>query len=780
MLSGIRTGATVAMQKAFDYVQPDGSTIRIRLHGDEFHHWATSSDGKTVMKLGTDGFYRPAGGKAPAEPASAAVLRKRAGDARLAAARSQSISLGEHRFLIILVQFADLSFTIDDPVQSFRNLLNQQGYSDNGATGSVFDYFSDSSRGQFVPQFDVVGPYTVSGNMADYGGNGNNGDKDPFKCFFEACQLADADVDFSIYDCDGDGTVDNIFFYYAGHNEAEGGVSSSIWPHSSSLSYYYGSYRFDGVKLGTYACSSEYKGGYWSNTMCGIGTFCHEFGHVLGLPDFYDTDYSENGQCDPLMDFSLMSSGNYNNDGRTPPYLSAVERNLLGWMDEPEEITGEGSFTLPAIHENKAFTTATENPGEYFLYEVRDGSGWDKFIGKGMLAYHVDKSNNNVHGISARNRWDSWNRINAYADHPCYRIIKASKSGDGDNVPYPGSGNVRTFCGKSWAGYDSELTLNNITWADGTVSFMISCQPVKILTGRVRDVMGDPLSGASLSLFRQDGSHAGSATSDASGAFTFDISEDKETLFTLTARMEGYLDRTETVPVPGNTVNRDVTLHSVWDGEPLELYKFGADSGRTFGWGKGVSIRGSVRFSADELAESGAVELRYVSFKIADGNASSVKVFVESNGDKLFEQQVTAPVFGGWNTVELGRQSVLTSGNSEITVGVTVTSPEGAQPLCVDNGPWTEGGGYVSSLSSHNWQSTANSGNLLIKGGFGTGTSSLRQNGFSVIRRNSDGSFTVVPGRGLSIIDVKWTENGSSVVAEVTYSDGTSETLEAE
>ena len=142
--------------------------------------------------------------------------------------------------------------------------------------------------------------------------------------------------------------------------------------------------RFDGLGLDAYFCTSELKGSQGTN-MCGIGTTCHEFGHSLGLPDFYDTNYEENGSCSALSSFSTMCSGSYNNDGRTPPYFNAEERVYLGWMiDSDIQDLPAGEISFGSVKDDIAYRSYTDVEGEYFLYECRDGSGWDAPLPKGQ------------------------------------------------------------------------------------------------------------------------------------------------------------------------------------------------------------------------------------------------------------------------------------------------------------------------------------------------------------------------------------------------------------
>ena len=487
--------------------QPDGTTITIQIHGDEFLNWTTA--GNRLVEKGPDGFYYYAsfnsdGTKSisknrvsntlasfaastsgstvrPPQTAIAAAQAKRA----VARIGNPDLAHGEKHFLVLLVQFPDLSFTVDNPVQAFTNLLNEEGYSVNGGTGSSRDYYMDNSGDQFQPTFDVLGPFTVSGNHLSYGSGQNTSGAG--RLLIEALQIADASINYANYDLDGDGIVDNVFMYYAGHNAAEGG--SGIWPHKSSISTAYYHYDpMDGKEFDSYACTSEYSGNDYSTTMCGIGTFTHEFGHVIGLPDMYDTDYEQNGYAPGPGVLSLMNNGSYLNEGRTPPYLGGLERAILGWI-ELTEWKESGNKTLNPIQDNEAYMTPTKNKtesdgpieGEFYVYEYRNGTGWDRFIGdQGVAIYHVDRRSQYLR------YWDITNQVNAFADHECYDLIEANGNTNGNGsytiagLLYAGSSGKSEFSSSSspaaldWDGDVTGYNLTNISHNGTNASLMLT------------------------------------------------------------------------------------------------------------------------------------------------------------------------------------------------------------------------------------------------------------------------------------------------------------------
>ncbi|HQC04773.1 MAG TPA: M6 family metalloprotease domain-containing protein [Paludibacteraceae bacterium] len=491
-----------ALRDARTVKEADGKELTIRLHGDEFFHYTTTEDGFLIAK-GKNDFFEYAQMQSNgtittqgwrANNADKRTLKEKrflkkqptdfsviATTRRNTIAKSQSISSksfplsGSPRSLVILVEFKNKAFTVSSPQEKFTDLLNQEGYSANGGTGSARDYFRDNSCGKFVPQFDVVGPFKLDNDYAYYGGNVNNNDKNPRQMVVDACiKAAEAGVKFSDYDSDNDGVVDNIFIYYAGYNEAEGGPDDTIWPHRWIVST---SITFDGKRIKDYACTSELKGNS-GGAMCGIGTFCHEFCHVLGLPDFYATNGAKHGT---LGSWDIMDYGPYNNQGRTPPFFSAYERFALGWL-KPTILKDPAYITIDTLStSNTAYLIAkdgihnlcggrpiwdvTPMPAEFFLLENRQQNSWDRFIGgHGMLVFHIDYNKTN---------WNS-NTVNNDPDNMGCDIIEAdgmANKGTYAGDPFPGLFEKRFFFPKLKNGTDLNQPLTYIVEENGLVSF---------------------------------------------------------------------------------------------------------------------------------------------------------------------------------------------------------------------------------------------------------------------------------------------------------------------
>ena len=488
--------------------QPDGSTITVIKHGDEWGHWMTDMNGN-VLKRDARGFLVADNTVAVSQMRQAASARMVEKRRRAAADRASApIALGEKHFLVILVEFSDKKFS--STKEDFNNLMNQVGYSANGGTGSARDYYSDNSHGNFTPVFDVYGPVTLSKPMAYYGENDSQGDdKHPAEAVVEGLTALKSQIDFSKYDNDGDKWVDLVFMYYAGYGEADysgADCDDTIWPHQWDIRYEGLSFSFNGYSVSSYACSGELVGsGVLAGKLCGIGTACHEFGHAMGLPDFYDTDYETNGQAAGLFAYSLMDSGSYNNEGRTPPFLNIEERTILGWLDESaiRDFTASGMVSIPPVNENVAYKTPTDVAGEYFVYECREQKGWDSYIpGPGLIVYHVDKSSRSIKitnygNVEASKLWSNWgayNSINENGSHPCFYIVPSADQSNllfghkyydgygyyfidsnGPKIPFPGSQNVTSYVPKSWNGVDSAYSFSDISYsANSGLSLKVS------------------------------------------------------------------------------------------------------------------------------------------------------------------------------------------------------------------------------------------------------------------------------------------------------------------
>lgn len=509
--------------------QADGTTIRLKLVGDEHFHYAVTDDGIPV--LSHDGSYYYAhirsGHLVASDVLAHARDQRKDHEERFAASlndvealnakmRSQSMQkigtranvvTGKKKGLVILVQFSNQRFANPSDVLTlgsgetnvktlYSDMLNKDGYTDtkSGAIGSVHDYFHDQSDGKFDLSFDVVGPVTLDHPYSYYGApSGNEADGSAPQMVIDACNAIKDQVNFADYDWDNDGEVEQVYIIYAGEGQATGGSDDTIWPHKYSLS---GSGQqpltYNGITIDTYACSNEMVyanlNGKDRAFYMGIGTICHEFSHCLGLPDLYDTGYGGNVGTGS---YDLMCSGSYNGGpealknvyggtgiGTVPAGYTSYEKAFMGWItptklgDQPLDIKAMKGL---ADGGNAYILTNPDNNNEYYLFENRTDSHWDSVLpGHGLLVLHID--------YDARS-W-AYNTVNAARDqnHPRMTIVPA----DGDlsdetlaSDTYPTDLNSQ-LSGNStpalsfYTGYSVPTTagLSNIqTAADGTVSF---------------------------------------------------------------------------------------------------------------------------------------------------------------------------------------------------------------------------------------------------------------------------------------------------------------------
>ncbi|MBQ3723689.1 MAG: M6 family metalloprotease domain-containing protein [Bacteroidales bacterium] len=508
ILAVLPLGAVPAKPGVLRHTQPDGTVVEYVIRGDENGHCMMTTDGCALILddatrtlryafYDADGRKRDSGVAVGASGAEAALAASRAipyGRIRRSAARrrfhpalpekpalTRAEETPQSRAIVILAQFQDIAFRFTQ--EDFQHLLNQQGYDYEGASGSALEYFNAQFRGARDFIFDVGPVVTLSRDHAYYGEDDEEGnDLRAALAVAEACALSDAEVDFSQYDF--------IYVFYAGGNPADGGASDDhIWPHAWDLLSAGIRLRLDGKLITNYAMSSELMNlGRTPLNFTGIGTFCHEFSHILGLPDFYDVDEERSGgQSDGLWGtLSLMDSGNYNNDGRTPPNYSVVELEMLGLL-EPEPLEA-GIWSLnPMTTTRRGFRMDTDTEGEYFLFECRASSGWDRFIGgSGLLVYQLDKSDRDAGysedseiNMTAAQRWE-YNEVNCRPDHPCARIVAAlPRASSVSQVFFPYGTHIALTPVSDppfafWSGETSPYSIVGIKKLSGVINFSVN------------------------------------------------------------------------------------------------------------------------------------------------------------------------------------------------------------------------------------------------------------------------------------------------------------------
>ena len=457
--------------------QPDGTTIEVQLVGDECHHYWVNRDGQRVQ-ADNNGYWQVLAEQYT--PATHATQRKAAARRISQQKMAKAPAMGSPKGLVILVNFQNYRYQEVNTQSAMNDLMNSDQYTYDGAIGSVRQYFSDQSNGQYTPVFDVIGPVTLPHEMAHYGGNDSEGnDLRPGDMVVEACSIANElhNVDFTQYDNDKDGYVDFVYVLYAGMGEADGGAANTIWPHAWDLesAKYFGncSYNneqriFDGKQVKNYACSGELSSimeGQVATgiTRTGIGTIAHEFSHVIGLQDLYDTSYGQNYEnyMTPGA-WHIMDEGSYNNNGKTPPSYTIYDKYYLGWEtpvnpgNEAQVLTMAAGKGYQIASSNELLSATTTNAVYYI--ENRQKQGWDAHLpGHGLLIWKI--MYNQIY-------WRE-NTTNAIDGTVRYALISATGQTIGigtDADAFPGSTNTT-----SWTGLmGKELT--NINESNGVIT----------------------------------------------------------------------------------------------------------------------------------------------------------------------------------------------------------------------------------------------------------------------------------------------------------------------
>lgn len=520
--------AAPANKSAVRFKQPDGTTLYIVLHGDEAFHYYSTLDGVPVIKDG-DGYCYAVlsnenllvssgcvahneGARNIEEQAIIAANRfsgmeedmqeiayQRAAQYTYSRATTNKF-VGEMNVPVLLVEYADVKFSYTkEQISEILNKKDYEGYSypsyidDSGnvvcekSPGSAKDYFVAQSGGLFTPNFIVTDIVTLPNNMSYYGANNANGtDLRRGQMIADGLARADANFDFSIFDNDGDGEAEFLYCIYAGYSESvSGNDENAVWPHAWTLSASVGKKTYDNVGFNSYACSQEltmnpeYSEYYGKEYLAGIGLVCHEFSHILGLFDLYNT---KTGESLTFNYWDLMDLGNYAADAYAPVGYSAYQRELVGWKSL-EVIDKKECYSLTALTRGgtgyKIVNDA--NSDEYFVLENRQQEGWDCYLfNAGMIITHIDYN---------KAAWDA-HRVNEDKNHNRYALIPADDEitiYDGTNGgaasagfrgdAWPGTSNNRAFtdtskpAAKVYTGDYLGKPITNITMKDGVVSF---------------------------------------------------------------------------------------------------------------------------------------------------------------------------------------------------------------------------------------------------------------------------------------------------------------------
>ena len=435
LLFAAMTAGAVKMKPGINIIkQADGTTITVRAYGDEDLSYFLASDGTLLYQEGTN-FYI-AGVKADGtlystgvlahEPSMRTIKEISAIKAQNAKAFYNSMetqakankvrrepmtpdnsllpSLGKHKIPVILVEFSDVEFSVENPKATFdkylngKELFNKETDPEMGQNyASVAKYFKDMSFGKFEPEFEVYGPVNLGKPLATYGA-GYSSQENMGLLLTDACTAVDDEVDFTQYDSNDDGNIDLNYIIYAGFSQSIAGNSTDcIHPKSGYLSL---AKSFDGMDVKRYGVNNELNGTPADQAngpiINGIGLFCHEFSHCMGLPDLYPKSGSIAEACiNQNMDYwSLMDAGEYTANGYRPTAYTAWERERLGWM-EIGTLTGPSNVELKSLDEGGAafriYNDKDETGHEYYIVENVQNNGWNKnLFGNGLMVTHVD------------------------------------------------------------------------------------------------------------------------------------------------------------------------------------------------------------------------------------------------------------------------------------------------------------------------------------------------------------------------------------------------------
>ena len=341
---------------------------------------------------------------------------------------SENPYVGNRRQLVVLASFQDQDFLEDHEavLQKWDKIFNREHYDEGKFVGSVHDYFMAQSYGQLNLLFDLV-LVELPDERYKYRSTYSHDENSQYMVDDIVDVLLARDIDWHLYDWDGDAFIDQMLIIYAGQGMNAGGGTNTIWPHQWWLSQHLNQETAEPTDRRGFRTVTEGGREYYVDCYCCLqeyveddspstpfGTICHEYSHCFGLPDFYFNGGKVVG------DWDLMDSGNFNGQGFRPCNYSAHEKMLMGWLT-PIELTSPVTITdMPALTDEPVayFIRNEGSENEYYFVENRQQTGWDESLpGSGIVVFHIDYDK------------DIWLSTTQYAnnnDKKRYRIIPAN------------------------------------------------------------------------------------------------------------------------------------------------------------------------------------------------------------------------------------------------------------------------------------------------------------------------------------------------------------------
>ena len=696
--------------------QPDGSTIEVELRGDEHFSWAVTPDGTTLMR-DADGFLRPV-----SLQELTAARKSRPAKAPATQVDNSFPTRGKWRLLMLLVNFSDTETTYSQ--QDFNDYMNKKGYL---GIGSFRDYYLENSYSALDIETTVTPWITVSGRKIDY-----NTDNSP-NLIYEALEKAAQTIDLTQFDNDGDGILDGLAVIHQGPGQESTLDPTDIWSHSDMVR----GRVVGGVEVRRYTIQPEVL----RDGISTIGVMCHEFGHNLGAPDFYDTDYSGSGGEFPGTGvWDLMGSGAWNGVyGNRPAGVNMWQKIQYGWvtpqlLDSDLDVTDmPGSTFSPA-----AYRMNTTVPNDYFIIEnrQREGSFDSALPGSGLLIYHA---NDNLVAANVQS-----NTINSAYPQALYTVCAAANSdpttnpdsyGNAAYAPFPGaSGKYTSFndeslpSSRSVSGRRSYCGLSDISInSDGTASFSFRkeeapASPQNLSATAAKGIVTltwEMPAGSDWTHFNiyRNGVLTGESQSTgyvdespASGRLVYEV--DAEYASGLISPCSSV-----TLRVPDNkieSVNYDVSESGVTLNWALSTKLTRKDDSAGDSYQivehEGTTVEFAHRFTADDLIVYKGDKIRRVCFMAYQSSADAeytIRVWKGSKGSNnptLVSERLVKE-FGAsiWNHILLTSSVTITPDN-DYWIGVKIKTKNGVAQMLADNGDLVPGLGNLVRINEGEWQ----------------------------------------------------------------------------